>query len=83
MSLHETAHSCWGRARAVLPRSNRFPLILNDLPSPLISNNPGPEKLFCIRGAYLLKELDKAAFKFRLNSMENEKFIQVITEIKE
>ena len=33
------------------PNSNRFPLILNNVPThPLLSNNPGPEKLLNIRG---------------------------------
>ena len=41
---------------------NPFPLIINDVPLPVIINNPGSQKLFIIRGEYLLKEFSRAAF---------------------
>ena len=52
---------------------NRFPLIINDVPPPhppLIINIPGGQKIFIIRGEYLLKGFGRAAFKFLLNSIK-------------
>ena len=46
---------------------------MNDVP-PLpseIINNPGGQKLFIIRGAYLLKGFGRAAFKFLFKINEN------------
>ena len=52
-------------------RHNRFPLIINDVPPPLpIMNIPGGQKLFIIRGEYLLKGFGRAAFKFLLKSIK-------------
>ena len=51
---------------------NRFPLIINDVPPPLIINNPGCQKLFIIRGEYFLKGFGRAAFKFLLKSIKIE-----------
>ena len=49
---------------------NRFPLIINDVPPPptVIINIPGGQKIFIIRGEYLLKGFGRAAFKFLLKS---------------
>ena len=56
--------------------SNPFPLIINDVPPPplppVIINNPGSQKLFIIRGEYLLKEFSRAAFKILLKSIKIE-----------
>ena len=41
-------------------------------PPPIIVNNPGGQKSFIIRGAYLLKGFGRAAFKFLLISIEIE-----------
>ena len=51
---------------------NRFPLIINDVPPPpsLIINIPGCQKIFIIRGEYLLKGFGRAAFKFLLKSIK-------------
>ena len=49
---------------------NLFPLIINDVPPPLIINNPGGQKLFIIRAEYLLRGFGRAAFKFLLKSIE-------------
>ena len=50
---------------------NRFPLIINDVPPPsLIINIPGGQKVFIIRGEYLLKGFGRAAFKFLLKSIK-------------
>ena len=53
---------------------NRFPLIINDVPTPphVIINNPGCQKLFIFRGEYLLKGFGRAAFKFLLKSIKIE-----------
>ena len=48
---------------------NPFPLIINDVPPlPVIINIPGGQKIFIIRGEYLLKGFGRAAFKFLLKS---------------
>ena len=52
---------------------NRFPLIINDVPPPVppvIINIPGGQKIFIIRGEYLLKGFGRAAFKFLLKSVK-------------
>ena len=53
---------------------NRFPLIINDVPPPphppVIINIPGGQKIFIIRGEYLLKGFGRAAFKFLLKSIK-------------
>ena len=55
---------------------NPFPLVISDvLPTPppsVIINNPGGQKLFIIRVAYLLKGFGRAAFKFLLESINIE-----------
>ena len=53
---------------------NRFPPIINDVPPPVrvILNNPGGQKLFIIKGEYLLKGFGRAAFKFLLKSIKIE-----------
>ena len=56
---------------------NPFPLIINDVPPPppsppVIINNPGGQKLFIIRGEYLLKGFGRAAFKFLLKSIKTD-----------
>ena len=52
---------------------NRFPLIINDVPTPpLITNNPEGQKLFIIRVADLLKGFSRAAFNTLLKSIKIE-----------
>ena len=60
-----------GVAKILLLPTNRFPLIINDVPPPpVIINNPGGQKLCIIRGAYLLKGFGRAALKFLLKAIE-------------
>ena len=47
---------------------NRFPLIINDVP-PQIIFNPGVQKLFITKVAYLLREFGRAASKFLVKSV--------------
>ena len=52
-------------------RTNRFPLIVNDVP-PRPPNNKYSRwsKIIIIRGEYLLKGFGRAAFKFLLKSIK-------------
>ena len=61
---------------------NRFPRKINDVPPPII-NNPGTQKLFIIRRAYLLREFGRSAFKFLFKQIEIEfKFLLKSSEIE-
>ena len=51
---------------------NCFPLMINDVPPPVIMNNPGGQKLVIMRGAYLLKGFGRADFKFLSKSINVE-----------
>ena len=47
---------------------NRFPLIIDVVPSQIL-NNPGAQELFIIKVAYLLREFGRAASKFLVKSI--------------
>ena len=60
----------WGLRAVANYRVIVSPNIKHVSPSPVILNNPGPEKMLNMGGDYFLKELD--VFRTLLNSMENQ-----------